>query len=360
MSSEEDDHSKPHEATSKKLSDARKKGDIARSTEINTLISYLGFALAFLFFGKLVINEIGSASRYILEEAPRLSEAIFTQTNALNLGFVLGQPILAILLILAVPGGLILVSLVAQQSLIFAPSKIYPKASRISVIQNFRNKFGLQGLFEFAKSFIKLSVYTGVLVYYFHIHMEEILASVHLNSGVVIQSIFDHFFGFWWLVLIVAVVISAVDILWQNAKFHERMRMSHEELKKEMKDQEGDPHHKQQRKQRGFEIATNKMLAELPKANVVIVNPQHFAVGLRWDKTSGQPPVCIAKGVDEVAQKIKEVAIENAVPIHRDPPTARALFALVDINEVIPVELYQAVATAIRFADKMRAKARAR
>ena len=134
--------------------------------------------------------------------------------------------------------------------------------------------------------------------------------------------------------------------------------MTHKELMDEFKEMEGDPHVKQERRQRGHEIATSRMMADVPTADVVIVNPTHYAVALKWDRTPGSAPVCVAKGVDEVAARIRATAEEAGVPIHSDPPTARALHATVDLGQEIAEEHYRAVAAAIRFADRMRKIAR--
>jgi flagellar biosynthetic protein FlhB len=136
--------------------------------------------------------------------------------------------------------------------------------------------------------------------------------------------------------------------------------MSHQEIREETKQSEGDPYMKAERRQRGREIATNRMLLDVPKADVVIVNPTHYAVALQWARTRGSAPVCVAKGQDDVALRIREIAAEAKVPIHSDPPTARALHAAVEIGHEIRPEHYRAVAAAIRFADRMRKAARAR
>jgi flagellar biosynthetic protein FlhB len=166
--------------------------------------------------------------------------------------------------------------------------------------------------------------------------------------------------SFLGLVLLIAVVIGGVDLLWQRAQFVHRNRMSHQDLIDEFKQSEGDPHMKAQRRQRGEEIAANRMLLDVPRSDVIVVNPQHYAVALRWDRAAGTAPVCVAKGVDVLAARIRERAAEAGIPIHRDPPTARALFATVDIGQEIRPEHYRAVAAAIRFAEAMRKKAKAR
>ncbi|MEL6420660.1 MAG: EscU/YscU/HrcU family type III secretion system export apparatus switch protein, partial [Pseudomonadota bacterium] len=124
------------------------------------------------------------------------------------------------------------------------------------------------------------------------------------------------------------------------------------------KDAEGDPHLKQERRSRAQAIAAAQMMVDVPNADVIIVNPTHYAVALKWQREPGTAPVCVAKGVDEIAHKIREIANEAAVPIHSDPPTARAVHELVDVGEEIRAEHYQAVAAAIRFADLMREKVR--
>jgi len=129
-------------------------------------------------------------------------------------------------------------------------------------------------------------------------------------------------------------------------------------VKEEHKQSEGDPHTKQQRRQRGMDLANNRMMIDVPSADVIIVNPTHFAVALKWTREKNKAPECVAKGVDEVAAKIREIASEHGVPIHRDPPTARTIFNTVEIGEEIQPDHYKAVAAAIRISEAMREKAR--
>jgi flagellar biosynthetic protein FlhB len=136
--------------------------------------------------------------------------------------------------------------------------------------------------------------------------------------------------------------------------------MTRKEMTDEMKESEGDPHVKGQRRSRAIAIATNRMLADVDAADVVVVNPTHYAVALKWDRVRGDAPRCVAKGVDEVAARIRERATLAGVPIHRDPPTARALHASLEIGDEVARADWRAVAAAIRFAEKMRARARAR
>ena len=159
---------------------------------------------------------------------------------------------------------------------------------------------------------------------------------------------------------LIAVTIAAVDIVWQRFSHSRRLRMSLQEMREEHRQSEGDPHVKGQRRSRAEAIATNRMLLDVPKADVVIVNPTHYAVALRWSRAKGSAPVCVAKGEDAVALRIREVAATAGVPVHVDPPTARALHATVEIGREIAPEHYRAVAAAVRFADRIRRAAKAR
>ena len=132
--------------------------------------------------------------------------------------------------------------------------------------------------------------------------------------------------------------------------------MSFQEMRDEARESEGDPHLKQERRRRANDIASNRMLLDVPKADVVIVNPTHYAVALHWSRKKGEAPVCVAKGADEIAARIRELAAEHGVPLHRDPATARALFAMTEIGSEIAPEHYKAVAAAVRFAETMRRK----
>jgi flagellar biosynthetic protein FlhB len=191
-------------------------------------------------------------------------------------------------------------------------------------------------------------------------HIDEIIGSV--NASAMMQGVImmDLLIAMLIVVTLIAMVIGLGDLLWQNYHHVQKNRMSHKELRDEAKEAEGDPHMKSQRRQRAYEIANNKMMADVPKADVVIVNPTHYAVALKWSRKKGAAPVCVAKGVDEIAARIREAAMEAGVPIHSDPPTARALHATVEIGAEIRPDHYRAVAAAIRFAERMRARSRSK
>jgi flagellar biosynthetic protein FlhB len=254
----------------------------------------------------------------------------------------------------------VVLSIAGQRALVFAPSKLAPKLSRISLLSNAKNKFGRGGLFEFAKSFTKLCVYSICLTFFIRARMPEMIAATQTNPRLVLALLAELCTAFLFIVVLISTTIGGIDALWQHFEHLRKNRMSHKEIMDETKNAEGDPHLKQERRQRAMAIAQNQMMADVPKADVVIVNPTHYAVALKWSRKPGEAPKCVAKGVDEVAGSIRRVAAEAGVPLHRDPQTARSLFATVEIGQQIPVDFYPAVAAAIRFAESMRGKARYR
>ena len=273
------------------------------------------------------------------------------------IGTIIADAVFASLPLFALPFLLVWAVLLAQRGVIFAPEKLQPKISRISLISNAKNKFGRGGLFEFAKSTVKLAVISAVLWVFVLHELPDILHSLYLTPALATTELMQMVLRFLLLVFMLSMAIGAVDFFWQRAEHLRKNRMSHKEMRDEMKSAEGDPYAKQERTRRGREIATNQMLANVPQANVVIVNPEHYAVALKWSATDQGAPVCVAKGTDEIAARIRERAAQANVPLHRDPPTARALHASVEIGAEIAPDHYGAVAAAIRFAEAMRSKA---
>lgn len=350
---------KEHEPTARRLEEARKRGEVVKSADLTTAAGYAGLWVTALALGATGFTAFGDRAMVLLDQADSLAP-LFFGGGAGPVGGLVAGVFGTVAPWLLVPAALVLATLLAQQALVFAPEKLAPRLSRISPLSNVRNKFGREGLFEFAKSSVKLLVISVILGTFLAGRMPRMLASLYLTpamaSGLLLRLIGE----FLLLVLVTSLAIGGVDFLWQRSQFLRRNRMSRKELLDEMKQSEGDPHVKQQRRQRAYDIATNRMLADVPKADVVIVNPTHYAVALKWNRASGRAPVCVAKGVDEIAARIREAAAGAGVPIHSDPPAARALHAAVDIGQEIRPDHYRAVAAAIRFAERMRRRARGR
>ncbi|WP_281981073.1 EscU/YscU/HrcU family type III secretion system export apparatus switch protein [Thalassorhabdomicrobium marinisediminis] len=354
MSDDKSDDDKQYEASQHKLDEARKKGDFARSTDLNTAAAYGGFLIAGVTVGAAALTRVGTDLSGMIGHADSISAGIFAARGAPVMGGLLHSLGLSLTPLFLIPAVFVCLSLVLQRAFVFAPSKLEPKLSRISPIAQAKNKFGRSGLFEFGKSTAKLILYSTVLFIFLAGRMEEIMSVLALSPGQVIALLLRLCISLMSIVLVIALALGGLDYAFQRAEHLRKNRMSRKELTDESKNSEGDPAMKQQRRQKGIAIAMNQMLNDVPEASVIIVNPTHYAVALKWDRSGGGAPVCVAKGVDLVAARIREVAQEHAVPIHSDPPTARALHATIDIGEQIPRDHYKAVAAAIRFADRIR------
>ncbi len=360
MSEDDDSGEKSHDASQQKIDKARKKGDIARSMDVSAAAGYLGLFIALTFVGNLGVGHAAGVLAQVLGHADTLSRSLLASGGSAMAAQLFGQVLLAIMPLFLLPFMAALLVSLAQRIFIFAPEKLRPKMNKISPISGFKNKFGTKGLVEFLKTVSKMvMVATGVYLL-LRGKKDEILGMVRAEPAEVALEL-GHILGSMLLIVMsIAMSIALADFLWQKYHHLQKLRMSYKEMQDESKEAEGDPHMKGQRRQRAQEIATNQMLHDVPRADVVVVNPTHYAVALEWARKPGTAPVVIAKGVDDVARRIREAAAESGVPIHSDPPTARALHASVKIGHEIDPEHYRAIAAAIRFATDMRAKAKAR
>jgi len=358
MAEEDKSGDKQHLPTQQKIQRAREKGDVPYSTEITQAATYAAFFAVIMVAGGWSFMRV---AEILIAFFRRPAEAAAALTAPTSTGFLEGMilslgaavsPLFAALALAAIA------SLVAQRAVVFAPSKLKPKLSRLSVIDNAKQKYGPNGLFEFFKSGAKLSAVIGILVFGLKDRFLELpqLSAYPAQAFVsILQREAGYFLG---LVTFAAVAIAAIDLPFRRHQHTQKLMMSFDELKKEAKETEGDPAMKGARRERANAIARNRMMADVPNANVVIVNPTHYAVALKWDREAGAAPVLVAKGVDEVAARIREVAAAAGVPIRRDPPTARAIHASVEIGAEIRREHYAAVAAAIHYADEIVRKAR--
>ena len=358
----EDDSSadKSFEPTPKRLEDARKKGDVPNSADLTTAGAYIGFIAVGATVGGGTLLALGTDMRFFLDQADRMAAESFSGGGTTLVGGALQSILLPLIPWFAGPAFVAALAVVAQGSFVLAPDKISFKGSRLSPLAALRNKFGPNGLVEFAKSAVKLIIYMIVLGVHLTDSLPDMLNAARMAPSVLLTEMMRLTLELVMMVAVVATALGLFDLIWQRLQFRQRHMMTRKELMDEMKESEGDPYLKQQRRQRAVSLAMNQMIADVPKADVVIVNPTHYAVALKWDRSQRRAPVCIAKGVDEIAARIREAAALHGIPIHSDPPTARALHAGVEIGQEIPRDQYRAVAAAIRFAERIRKKAAAR
>lgn len=349
MSDGSDSQDKPHDPSQKRLEDARAKGQIPRSQDVLSAAALAGFLVAAAIFGPGALQASATAGMILLEQAGRPGATAVSGSWAMIVPF---------LPLVVMPAMLVVGVLAAQRGLLFTPENLMPKLSRIDPIAAAGQRFGADGLVDFAKGAAKMVLVGGCLGLFLRGQADALLATIALDPAQGVALMLGLLLRFLALVLALSAVLAAIDYVWQVARHRARNRMSHQELIEEFRESEGDPQTKALRRQRGQDIAMNRMLADVPRADVVIVNPTHYAVALKWHRDRKEPPICVAKGVDEVALRIRALAAENGVPIRRDPPTARAIHATVDIGQHIHPDHFRAVAAAIRFAEALRRKAR--
>lgn len=352
-----EDEDKQHDPSQKRLDEARKRGDIPKSNDLITAASYGGFLIAVAAMGTQILGSLGQIGKSILDQPDRMADLFFSTAGPPLLGIMLSvMKASAPLLLLPALGAI--GAIFAQRAMHFAPEKISFKGSRVSMTANAAQKFGPGGLFEFAKSLAKLIVVGLILTFALSRHGTAVLQSMQSDTAQSIGLTMSIMFEFLLIVVLILVGFGGVDYLWQRHQHIKKNRMSRKELMDEAKDAEGDPHVKQQRRQMGHDIANSQSMQDVATADVVIVNPTHYAVALKWNRKGNSAPICVAKGVDEIAATIREKAAEAGVPLHSDPPTARAIFATVNVGEQIKTEHFRAVAAAIRFSETMRKRQR--
>lgn len=345
---------KTFDPTPSRLERAKREGDMPVSRDATAAGAYGGLFLAVL-AGAVALAPLISVALAAFLERP---EEFSPRGNGAAIGAASIGALAPASVFLAAPAALALAALILQQSVVIAPVRLKPKWSRLSPAENAKHKFGPDGLAEFVKGASVLGLLgAGFFALYTERFKRLPGAALAPGEGVAALIASDA------AALIGAVtgfvlIIGMADLLWVRARRRKRLMMSLEEVRRDAKETEGDPHFKSARRERAKAIATNKMLADVPKASVVVVNPEHYAVALKWDGPKSGPPVCVAKGVDKMAARIRELAAQNGVPIRRDPPAARAIYAVVEVGEAIRREHFAAIAAAIHFAETVRRKAK--
>ncbi len=351
---------KTFDPSPQRLAEARRKGDIPRSGDVTAAASYLALLAVCATAGASALIGAGSVLELFIAQPDRLTGLVLGPGGPKLLGGIVGEVLAALAPIFLVPVGAVLVSLFAQQAITFSGDKIRPKLSRLSILANAKRKYGPTGIVEFLKSLVKLAAVAAALFFYLARDLDPMIGAATAEASVLGAMLMESLVVLLTITTVIAVAVAGVDLVWQRFDHARRLRMSFQEVREEHKQSEGDPHVKAQRRGRAEAIATNRMLLDVPKADVVIVNPTHVAVALKWSRAKGSAPACVAKGEGELALRIREIAATAGVPLHEDRATARALLATVEVGREIRPEHYRAVAAAVRFSDRMRAAARAR
>ena len=350
----EDQASKTEEPTGKKIQQSRDKGQVAISSEIKSWFILLSASLLIASMAPQFMRDLSrSLSKFI--ESPhtinmdREHIRFFAAEQLIDLAILL-SPIFGVFVLTAI------VSTVLQIGFLWAPQKIKPELKKISIVSGVKRVFGMRALIEFIKGILKLSL-VGFVAFAMSLPM---LKDIELLPMIDLNITMDRIHLVVLLLIAgtvsVMTVISALDFAYQKYSNHEQMKMTKQEVKDEYKQQEGDPQVKSRIRQLRMERVRQRMMANVPQADVVITNPTHYAVALEYKMDSMPAPKLLAKGVDDVAFRIREMAKEHGVPIVENAPLARALYAAVDLDEEIPEEHYMAVAEIIGYVMRLKGK----
>lgn len=351
---------KTEPATSKKLSDARREGQVAKSKEITSAFSLLALFLLLKFYVGFVGNRFLNNFYEVYYQIPEYIRMYDGQVPSNNINILFRNTIVNILIIVG-PVFLLGVFIAFVTDLVqvkWRPTAkpLKPKFSKLNPISGFKKIISLNSLVELIKSILKIGLISYVVYSYLKDKADMIfmLYDISLNQaiGLIGQVVTD--LGI--RVSAVYMLIGFLDLVYQKVKFKKDMKMTKQEVKDEYKEQEGDPQIKGKQKQRMREASQRRMMQKLPEADVVITNPTHYAVAIKYDPDEYEAPVVLAKGEDYLAQKIKDVAKENHIEIVENKPLARMLYANVEVGELVPPELYQAVAEVLAFVYHLQGK----
>ena len=338
---------KTEEPTGRRLEKARSEGQLARSIELPVAAMSLGAVGFFSLMGGWLFNGMSQLfvsqlefDRKITDKA-ELVPGLFAQ--AIVDAFLLILPIMLMMYFIAI------VSTVLSGGMVFSMGMLAPKFSKLNPLSGLQRIFGTKALIELGKAIVKFVVVGGILLLQVSNHMQELLslANMDLNQAMAVAGKIIVDACFWLAMGLVLIALADVPI--QQYQVHKKLMMSRQEVRDEMKDSEGRPEVKQKIKQRQREMANNKMMAKVKDADVVITNPQHFAVALAYDPNGEGAPILLAKGSDEMARRIREEAQAHAVELFPAPELARALYFTTQVDEPIPEGLYHAVAQVIAY-----------
>ncbi|HWV21737.1 MAG TPA: flagellar biosynthesis protein FlhB [Devosia sp.] len=343
--------SKTEDPSQKKLEEAHKKGDVAKSQEVTTWFMLIGTTIVFASMAPWVATQISNPLQIIMMNADRFDvEGAGFSAFFNGLAFAMIGAVLAPLAVLYVCG--ILANLVQHRPL-FSAEPVTPKLSKISPIAGAKRLFSTDALVNFGKGLVKIAVVGIVVVLVVWPERDRLDTMMTADPIIILMDFQELGVKILTAVLIVVTFIAAADYFYTRQKWWKRQMMTVQETREEYKQMEGDPHVKGRIRQLRQEKARKRMMQAVPDATVVVTNPTHYAVALKYDKGMGAPK-CVAKGADAVALRIRTVAKENDVPIIENPPLARALFAAVEVDQDIPADHYKAVAEIIGFVMRLK------
>lgn len=343
---------KTEQPTSKKLQDAAEKGQVARSKDMGTAFVLIGSAVAILVFGKMLAMAVLDVAQRTMQLNPK---DIFEPNSMFTAWGAVGQhiipPLAGMFLIILVAG---FVGNTLLGGFNFSWQAAAPKGSKLNPLNGFKRMFGLQALVELLKSILKVLVVVGIAYLLLKMFFFDIMALSLMSEPNNIESAL-YFLAWLFLGLCASVsVIAIVDAPYQKWNHIRQLKMSLQEIKDEYKNSEGDPQIKARIRRTQMQMSMKRMMQEVPKADVIVTNPTHYAIALKYDQGKFRAPVVVAKGVDEIAMHIRKIANEHKVPVIESPALARSIYHTTELDHPIPEQLFAAVAQVLAYVYQLK------
>ena len=345
---------KTEEPTAKRKADARKKGQVGRSQEVNAAFVLLVGFLILRLLGGNAIAEIMNYSTYIFGNLNADINEESIMQMFIGMIILLAKTSMPLMVFIMIIG---LAMNIAQVGFMFTTEQLQFNPGKLSPISGFKRMFSKRSLVELVKSLIKIVIIGYFVFSYLSDEIFQIPKLIYMDLMAGLNKMSDSIFTLAFKIIGVFMIMAAMDYAYQKWQNNQDLKMSKQEVKEEFKQQEGDPKIKGKIRQKQRQMAMARMMQEVPKADVIVTNPTHFAVALKYE-SGMSAPIVVAKGQDLVAQKIKELARESRIPIVENKPLARAIYAAVEVGGVIPQELYKAVAEVLAYVYRLKNKNR--
>lgn len=348
----ENGQEKTEEPTAKREQDARKKGDIARSKELNTVMVLIVGSFMIWLTGDQIIKGMWQVMEGAFKiERNELFDPLVTVNNlqlAMQEALVFVAPFLAAMVIAALAGP------ISMGGWSFSAEAIAPKASKMNPIEGFKRMFAVRSLIELVKSLLKFGLILGIMALLVEIYLPEFIYLTRLPLVEALIRASDVMTVSFVILCCSLLIVVAIDVPFSLWEYKKKLKMTLQEVKDEMKQTEGRPEVKGKVRQLQQELSQGRMLEEVPKADVIVTNPTHFAVAIKYDEGGSGAPIVVAKGADFMAAQIRNIAVGNGITLVSAPPLARALFFTTEIDEEVPRGLYLAVAQVLAYVYQLR------
>lgn len=352
MSEEADESQKTEDPTPKKIEESRKKGQVALSREVNNWVMLFTGTILLMAFADNMFAGLSEFSRVLIANAHDVP------SGSGGVGDVLRVSFKEVMLVLALPLMVLMAAAFlgpfVQIGPLFSAESIKPDFAKVSPLKGVKRLFSMRSMMEFAKGILKLSTVSivgAIIVYPYYGKLEHMIG---LPMPLFLDELQEITVRLMVGILVVLVVVAVIDLVFQRYDHNKKLRMTKQEVKDEYKQTEGDPHVKAKLRGLRSERARQRMIQNVPEADVVITNPTHYSIALKYRPGEMDAPICLAKGIDEVALRIREVAKEHDIVLFENKPLARALYDVVEIDEPIPTEQYKAVAEVISYVFKVK------